>query len=198
MSTQAIRSDDAQAADKIRERIAAIAAQVENWKQINAAWRKHGKPDVDNHEAWARIAQTPGIHAEWNVLRVGMTRDPLYRPGRPRPPIEAWAISNANANRRRLELRLAEIEAKDEARAQHGDQPETLHSGPDWSVCSDYGDNRIRIVFRDKPDAETRAVCKRHGFRWAPSQGAWQRQLNNAGHSAASAVADYLRKEGRE
>ena len=43
------------------------------------------------------------------------------------------------------------------------------------------------LSFRD--DAETRAVMKSNGFRWAPSQGAWQRQLTgNARHAGRSAL----------
>ena len=40
-------------------------------------------------------------------------------------------------------------------------------------------DNRLQIFFEDKPDEETRSALKSNGFRWAPSAGAWQRQLND-------------------
>ena len=39
--------------------------------------------------------------------------------------------------------------------------------------------NLLQIFFNDKPDKETRAALKSNGFRWAPSVGAWQRQLND-------------------
>ena len=39
--------------------------------------------------------------------------------------------------------------------------------------------NRLQIFFHDKPDKETRAALKSNGFRWSPSVGAWQRQLND-------------------
>ena len=38
-------------------------------------------------------------------------------------------------------------------------------------------DNRLQVFFDGKPDADTRAELKSNGFRWAPSVGAWQRQL---------------------
>ena len=45
--------------------------------------------------------------------------------------------------------------------------------------------NRLQILFDDKPGEEMRAELKAGGFRWAPSQGAWQRQLtDNAIRSA--------------
>ena len=37
--------------------------------------------------------------------------------------------------------------------------------------------NRLQIVFDDKPNEKLRENLKGEGFRWAPSQGAWQRQL---------------------
>lgn len=47
---------------------------------------------------------------------------------------------------------------------------------------------RIQLIYPGKPDQATRDKLKTHGFRWAPSEGAWQRQLNSAGRAAASAV----------
>lgn len=40
-------------------------------------------------------------------------------------------------------------------------------------------ENRLQIIFDDKPDADMRSELKSEGFRWAPSQGAWQRQLTD-------------------
>ena len=50
-------------------------------------------------------------------------------------------------------------------------------------------ENRVQLIYDEKPDADTRAKLKANGFRWAPSQKAWQRQLNSAGMYAAREVA---------
>ena len=59
-------------------------------------------------------------------------------------------------------------------------------------VVENVEENRLQFFFDGKPDAETRAVMKSNGFRWAPSQGAWQRQLTSnarlAGRSALRAL----------
>ena len=52
--------------------------------------------------------------------------------------------------------------------------------------------NRVQLVFPGKPDEATRKVLKRHGFRWAPSQDAWQRNRNNAGLYGAKSVLKEL------
>ena len=45
--------------------------------------------------------------------------------------------------------------------------------------------NRLQILFDDKPGEELRAKLKKEAWKWAPSQGAWQRQLTtNAKYSA--------------
>jgi hypothetical protein len=47
------------------------------------------------------------------------------------------------------------------------------------------GENRLQLFFDDKPGEDQRRALKQNGFKWAPSQGAWQRQLNrNAIYSA--------------
>lgn len=51
---------------------------------------------------------------------------------------------------------------------------------------------RVQLRFDGKPDDETRALLKRNGFRWAPSQGVWQRQLNDNGKYAAHRVMEVL------
>lgn len=54
-----------------------------------------------------------------------------------------------------------------------------------YHVLKNYGLNRLQIVFPGKPDVAVIAELKGQAFRWAPSQGAWQRILtDNAIHAA--------------
>ena len=52
---------------------------------------------------------------------------------------------------------------------------------------------RIQFIFEDKPDEETRNILKNNGFKWAPSQGAWQRQLTRNGQWSADIVKKDLK-----
>lgn len=85
--------------------------------------------------------------------------------------------SNSAANVRRLEKRIAEIEARAIAPVP---APEQI-----GEVRIEQADNRVRIVFPGKPDEAVRERLKRAGFRWAPSAGAWQRHASNAAWVAA-------------
>ena len=69
---------------------------------------------------------------------------------------------------------------------------------------ADYGDfkvientelMRIQIVFDGKPDEAIRSTLKANGFRWAPSQGAWQRQLTSNGKCALRRAVEELGAE---
>ena len=56
---------------------------------------------------------------------------------------------------------------------------------------------RLQIFFDDKPDSDTREILKKNGFRWAPSQGAWQRQLtDNAKYSLKRVIKELEEKRG--
>jgi hypothetical protein len=51
---------------------------------------------------------------------------------------------------------------------------------------------RLQLFFDGKPDENTRSILKSNGFKWAPSQGAWQRQLNSNAKYALEKVEKAL------
>ena len=48
--------------------------------------------------------------------------------------------------------------------------------------------NRLQIVFDEIPGEEIRDELKRNGFRWSPSNQAWQRQLTPNAEAAARRI----------
>ena len=99
-------------------------------------------------------------------------------------PYESFLLSNNNAEIRHLRTRIEELEQRQTAPAQKG---WTFNGG---KVVINSEGNRVQIIFYDKPDADIRATLKQNGFRWAPSQGAWQRMLNQSGIYAAKQVTE--------
>ena len=61
--------------------------------------------------------------------------------------------------------------------------------GEECTVVEDADDMRLRIFFDGKPSSECRDTLKSNGFRWAPSQGAWQRQLTANARYALNRIA---------
>ena len=87
-------------------------------------------------------------------------------------PYPSWALSNNNTEIRRVKKRIASLTR----------QKEEGFTGWDFDggrVEANTADNRLQIFFNEKPDEKARLALKSNGFRWAPSVGAWQRQLND-------------------
>jgi hypothetical protein len=79
-----------------------------------------------------------------------------------------------------LSNNLAKIKATEEAIKRHtamatSDDKVFTFDGGKVAVCG--SDERIRIFFDDIPDTDVRAMLKKNGFKWSPTNMAWQRQL---------------------
>jgi hypothetical protein len=156
IGTGGISADDPDAIDRLKERLADLEEAQKFMKAINAYYRKHktltGCPGA-SEEILAKIHASMG----WNW--------------RPVPkPFEAWALSNNSANMRRIRDRIAELESAKK-------NPMTGWGFPGGTVIANTDENRLQVLFDEKPGEDMRQALKGRGFRWAPSQGAWQRQL---------------------
>ncbi|MDI6835576.1 MAG: hypothetical protein QMD99_07670, partial [Rhizobiaceae bacterium] len=93
--------------------------------------------------------------------------------------------TNTRAELRRMQTRLASLAAM----KKRGDRAEDVETEAGAVTVKENTDMaRIQLLFPGKPDEQTRRTLKSHGFRWSPSQGAWQRNLNEAGRYAAKCV----------
>lgn len=77
-------------------------------------------------------------------------------------------------------------------------EPETIYDENGIQIVADYVDERARIFFNGKPDQATINALKSSGWRWSPSNQAWQRILtSNAKESAKRIVAELVAKSGK-
>ena len=164
VGTGGISSDDPDAVTKLREKLAELKAEQVRMVAANKLVRKG---DV---EALAKMFGP-------KIAEQLMQPDFCGRKGFP-----AYATSNNSANIRRIEERIAHLE-----RAAQRTTKVTELEG-DIKVVENAEENRLQIFFPGKPDDATRTELKQRGFRWAPSEGAWQRQLSNGAIWAASCV----------
>ncbi len=88
---------------------------------------------------------------------------------------EAWRLQNNNAEINRLKGRIEEVKKLNEKR--EGENKSTPFKG--GSILENYDENRLQLLFDEKPDEATRAKLKKNGFKWSPRFNAWQRQLTN-------------------
>lgn len=104
-------------------------------------------------------------------------------------PYAAWALSNNRQNLKRYSDRLAALE---KAKAEPTEQSDHIQ-GEGFRVVRNTEIMRLQFLFDGKPDEQTRTLLKSNGFRWAPSQMAWQRQLTANAERAARTVAEAIR-----
>ena len=85
-----------------------------------------------------------------------------------------FGLQNNNANMKRVELRIKELEAKEQNR-QNEPEKEFLFNG--GKVVMNYEADRIQIKHDSRPNQEVITLMKRNGFKWSPTNQAWQRQI---------------------
>ena len=96
-------------------------------------------------------------------------------------PYPTWALTNNNATIRNTEKRLEELK---KVKSQESTETETEF----FKVVRNTEAMRLQIFFDGKPEPEVRDILKSNGFRWAPSNSCWQRQLTNSAEYALNRI----------
>jgi type I restriction-modification system DNA methylase subunit len=92
-----------------------------------------------------------------------------------------YVLTNDNANIKRMEERVKELEKKEvTALADVEFTGGVIHDAKD--------DDRIHIIFDKKPDETMIETLKGSGWRWAPSVGAWSRKRTDAAIDSARRI----------
>lgn len=173
VGTGGISSDDPEAVTKLREQLAGVEASQVQMKAANAVLRKHKSEP-------ARLAALQALGFTEDQAREAIKPDFCGRIGFP-----GYALSNNNANARRIRARIKELEA----RAVRQDKTEE-HDG--FTYVEDIESNRVMFRFPDRVDAEVRSYLKARAFKWAPTRGAWVRQLTPAAINTAADAKKWL------
>lgn len=156
-----IMSSDDNAAERLRTKI----ENAEKLQALMKAANKIVRSKKSADEKVAELAKLDGVNED--TARKILEPDVCGASGFP-----SYKLSNNSANIRRMKGRLAGIE-----RAQA--TPATEEEGEGGIRFEDApSDNRVRLYFPDKPDADVRKKLKSNGFRWAPSLSCWQAYRN--------------------
>lgn len=169
-----IKSDDERAVEKLEEKLEDLRSMQERMKAANKAIR------MKDTEAGNDALREMG-YSEGDIKRL---REPDFcgRVGYP-----SYQLTNNNQNIHRIEERLKRLKSVKE-KGSSEQEYETFKVVENTEVM------RYQIIFDGKPDAEIRALLKNNGFKWAPSQGAWQRQITTNGKYALNTVVEKLKE----
>ncbi len=162
-----ISSDDPNSIQKLTAKLEGLEKAQETMKAVNTYYRKNKTLDGCPELTAEQIAE----------LKADMKRFP-HLEGKPYP---TWALSNNNAEIRRVKERIEELSKRQEG----GFVGWEFNGG---EVRANTADNRLQIFFEEKPDEETRSDLKHNGFKWSPKANAWQRQLTENAYYAADRI----------
>lgn len=169
-----IKSDDERAIEKLEEKLEDLKSTQEQMKAANKAIR------LKDTEAGDDLLREMG-YSEESIKKL---REPDYcgRVGYP-----SFQLQNNNANIHRVEERLKSLKAAKE----RGSSEQEYKT---FKVVENTEAMRYQIIFDGKPDADIRSLLKSNGFKWSPSNGAWQRQLTGNGKWALNRVVEKLKE----
>lgn len=169
-----IKSDDERAIEKLEEKLEDMKNAQERMKAANKAIR------LKDTEAGDDLLREMGYSEE----AIKKLREPDFcgRVGYP-----SFELTNNNANIRRVEERIKSLKAAKE-RGSSEQEYKTFKAVENTEAM------RYQIIFDGKPEEEIRALLKSNGFKWAPSQGAWQRQITGNGKWAFNRVVEKLKE----
>lgn len=162
-----ISADDPDAVSKLESKLAKLETLQETMKAVNAYYRKNKTLDGCPHLSPEQIEK----------LKASMSGSYRANP----KPFESYQLSNNNAEIHRLKDRITALTRRKEL----GYVGWEFDGG---RVEANTADNRLQILFDEKPDKEIREELKGNGFRYAPSAEAWQRQLNDNAIYAADRI----------
>lgn len=152
----AISREDPQAIEKLQAKLEECEKMQVKMKSVNAYYRKHGTcvghPDLTKEQAY-KLEESMSHHS-WDYQ-----------------PYASYALTNNNAEIRRLKLRIKEL-TQDKELGFTGWKFEGGKAIANDELC------RLQLMFDEKPAEEQICKLKLNGFKWSPNNQAWQRQLN--------------------
>lgn len=178
ITNKVIFSDDAMAIEKLEAKIDKLTELQNKMKNVNAYYKKHksldGCEDISEHNARKLLQDL----ADYPYLQ---------------QPFPSYELTNNNANIRRLKERVESLKKLKERANSESENKYIQVDG--LQVVEDAEDMRIRIIFDNIPDEETRTLLKSYGFKWSPKNSAWQRQLTGNGIYATKTVLEKLKEK---
>jgi len=166
-------SREPQSAEKLTEELNKCVELQETMKSVNAYWRKAGTcmgaPGISDEQAKKLDEKIATTRYSWE-----------------KQPFSSYDLTNNNSKIKRLKSSLAEV-----SRGFSGWEFEGGTAVANTEI------NRLQLLFDERPDKDKCTVLKRNGFHWSPTEGTWQRQLNDNAIYAAGRLDFVKPSDGR-
>lgn len=172
-----VTADDEHAMPKLEARLSYLLETQTMMKNANKHYRKFGtmKGFYDNDENAEKMDIEISKHFSWE-----------------KQPFPSYELTSINSKIKRVKERIAHISNL------LTNQPFKDFDFEGGKVVANYTEDRLQVIFDSKPDEEIRANMKNNGFRWAPSQGAWQRQLTKNAYNSARLIFEIKDDENEQ
>jgi hypothetical protein len=161
-------SNEPLSAEKLTEELNKCVESQTTMKEVNAHWRKTGTcmgaPGITEAQAKKLDEKIAATRYSWE-----------------KQPFSTYDLTNNNSKIKRLQQSLAEASRGFEGWEFNGGRAEANTEM-----------NRLQLFFDERPNDNQRALLKASGFKWAPSQDAWQRQLTDNAIYAAGRL-DFIK-----
>lgn len=179
----------------------AAVAEFQNWRERTqkaiARRVEAAKPqEQKTAEAWVRVKEDIDRFVDWNLSPTNLYNrlETVARKGEVELMQQAIDyVRELNKQRKRpifterhKFFKLAELATAIRQRQGATAEKENKDVPFDGGIVRyNFAEDRLQILFNEKPDAELNGKLKRSAFRWSPRFGAWQRQLTyNAEYAA--------------
>jgi hypothetical protein len=186
---ETIYSDDPEALKKLEEKLEVLEKRREDMKLINKQYRKAVKmAEVDES---GNVADHLGIfmeeagrklpHDTCVKLVATVERGHSWE----KQPYPSYTMTNLGANIRTVKKRIANVKQV----ATEETSEYTLNSVRVLDNCEDH---RLQLFFEGKPEQEIRTKLKQSGFRWSPTNEAWQSYRGRHQNDRARTIIESL------
>ena len=169
-----IQSTDPKAVDMLKENLSHVKSNNEYMQKVNDHYKEHGT-----------VVGCPGIDDETAEKLNSRVKD-----GQETPYPGSFFKQNYETMRR-LQSNIDRVQQK----------PETLFKGWQFEggkAVANLANNRLQLLFNEKPNEQQRNMLKQNGFKWAPTAEAWQRPLDPKTFAAADKISFIRPADGRK
>ena len=171
------------------ETIEQVEMTKAEWKALNPESRGTRTPKGCHH----RVRWTASIRGERGPVFLTDSKEHKRPTDETPPDVDAvapsWLLANMGKEIARLRDRLADLDQREA----HTERPARRIGAIEVRDNTEH--HKVELWFPSKPDAETRALLKRSGFRWVRSVGCWARGINSGTESRLSEIARHLGEE---